>query len=251
MRLFTALLSLSLVAASCERTPAEPAPSRAPSAQVVPPVATEKAVPAVTADGTGRAAASTAPADSPVDAASAPVAATAPPAHALSAAGRCLRPTPATPPPAVPKGPDPNCPRDPEGGPPMVPVGHVTFLEAAGAPALEVELMLTEAHQERGLMYRKSLPDDRGMLFAWPTPSIHNFWMHNTCLPLDMLFIDKDGFVSGIVENAPTLNDGSRSIDCPVNYVLEVNAGWARRHGVRAGQFAKIEGVPALAPAGH
>ena len=125
----------------------------------------------------------------------------------------------------------------------MVPVGHVAFPESMNAPRLEVELMLTNPHQERGLMFRKSLADDKGMLFAWSLPSVHTFWMHNTCIPLDMLFIDREGFISGIVENAPTLNDEGRSIACPVNYVLEVNAGWSRKHGVAAGQRVLLEGV--------
>ena len=125
----------------------------------------------------------------------------------------------------------------------MVPVGHVSLLQAPAAPRLEVELMLTEVHQQRGLMYRKALPDDRGMLFVWDRPSVRSFWMHNTCLPLDMLFIDETGFIAGIVENAPTLNDEPRSVDCPVSYVLEVNAGWSRKYGVVAGQRVKIEGV--------
>jgi uncharacterized membrane protein (UPF0127 family) len=125
----------------------------------------------------------------------------------------------------------------------MVPAGHVVFPESKDAPTLEVELMLTEARQERGLMYRRSLADDRGMLFVWAQPSVHTFWMHNTCIPLDMLFIDGDGTIAGIVENAPTLNDQGRAIDCPVRYVLEVNAGWSRRHGVAPGQRVRIEGV--------
>ena len=69
---------------------------------------------------------------------------------------------------------------------------------------------------------------------------VHSFWMHNTCIPLDLLFLDEDGLVVGIVENAPTLNDDPRAVSCPSAYVLEVNAGWARRHGVRAGMRAVI-----------
>ncbi len=126
----------------------------------------------------------------------------------------------------------------------MVPVGHVSFPESKDAPRLEVELMLTAQHRERGLMYRKSLADEKGMLFVWNQPSVQSFWMHNTCIPLDMLFIDRDGFVAGIVENAPTLNDEGRSIDCPAQYVLEVSAGWSRKPGVVAGQHVQIEGVP-------
>jgi uncharacterized membrane protein (UPF0127 family) len=128
----------------------------------------------------------------------------------------------------------------------MVPVGHVAFPESKDAPRLEVELMLTSDHQARGMMYRHSLADDKGMLFAWQKARIQSFWMHNTCISLDMLFIDGEGFVAGIVENAPTLNDDPQSIDCPVLYVLEVAAGWSRKHGVEPGQRVEIEGVPAL-----
>ena len=129
----------------------------------------------------------------------------------------------------------------------MVPVGHVAFPESKDAPKLEVELMLTDHHHQRGLMYRRSLADDKGMLFAWNQPAIQSFWMRNTCIPLDMLFIDRDGFVAGIIENVPTLSDEGRSIDCPVLYVLEVFAGWSRKHGVVAGQRVEIEGVPSSA----
>jgi uncharacterized membrane protein (UPF0127 family) len=162
----------------------------------------------------------------------------------VAAKAACVRALPSTPPPAPPYAVDPKCPVDPAGGPPMVPAGHIEFPQSKDAPRLEVELMLTDPNQERGLMYRKHLADDKGMLFVWKQPSIHTFWMHNTCIPLDMLFIDRNGFVAGIVENAPTLNDDGRSIDCPVTYVLEVNAGWSRKHGVAPGQQVKIDGVP-------
>jgi uncharacterized membrane protein (UPF0127 family) len=58
-----------------------------------------------------------------------------------------------------------------------------------------------------------------------------------------MLFIDREGYIAGIVENAPTMNDDGRSIECPTNYVLEVNGGWSRKHGVVAGQHVTFEGV--------
>jgi uncharacterized membrane protein (UPF0127 family) len=82
--------------------------------------------------------------------------------------------------------------------------------------------------------------EDRGMLFDLRTRSDHEFWMHNTCIPLDLLFVDTDGLIVGIVENAPTLDDAPRSVKCPSRYVLEVNAGWSRRHGVKAGQQMSI-----------
>jgi uncharacterized membrane protein (UPF0127 family) len=168
------------------------------------------------------------------------------PASPPRPAPACMRKMSASPPPAPRYAVDPACPKDPEGGPPMVPVGHVGFPESKDAPRLEVELMLTSDHQARGMMYRKSIADDKGMLFAWPQPLMHSFWMHNCCISLDMLFIDRQGFVAGIVENAPTMNDDARSIDCPVPFVLEVAAGWSRRHGVAPGQRVEIEGVPPL-----
>ena len=74
------------------------------------------------------------------------------------------------------------------------------------------------------------------MLFDLGVRDDHKFWMHNTCIPLDLLYIDEDGLLVGIVENAPTLDDEARGVGCPSRWVLEVNAGWARRHGVAAGQ---------------
>jgi len=60
--------------------------------------------------------------------------------------------------------------------------------------------------------------------------------MRNTCLPLDMLFVDEDGTIVGIVENVPVLNDSERAVACPSRYVLEVNAGFTRKHGLAPGQ---------------
>ena len=78
------------------------------------------------------------------------------------------------------------------------------------------------------------------MLFLLHARDDHQFWMHNTCIPLDLLYIDEDGLIVGMVENAPVLDDTSRGVGCPGRYVLEVNAGWSRRHGVRAGQVMTL-----------
>jgi len=151
----------------------------------------------------------------------------------------CVHPLPDEPPPPV--EPASNCPADPEGGPPKVPTGIVEFEKGK---RLEVELMLNDVHRARGMMFRTALDDDRGMLFAWRTPAYRSFWMRNTCIPLDMLFIDAEGYVAGIVENAAPLSEDSRGVDCRVNYVLEVNAGWARKHGIVPGDRVRIEGLP-------
>ena len=121
----------------------------------------------------------------------------------------------------------------------------ITFPEAKGPDAkadakaplkATVELARTEDQRERGLMYRTSMPEDHGMLFEMESHTLHHFWMRNTCIPLDMFFVDPDGLIVGVLENVPTLHTDERAVACPSSYVLEMNAGWARRHGVRAGQ---------------
>jgi uncharacterized membrane protein (UPF0127 family) len=133
-----------------------------------------------------------------------------------------------------------NCPPDPVFGGVRLTKGMVTFLSGSDGSSVEVELANTPDQHERGLMFRTKMQENEGMLFSFDMPSVHTFWMHNTCIPLDMMFITEDGFIAGIVESAPTLDDSGRSIPCPVDYVLEVNAGFARRHGIKPGQRIKL-----------
>jgi uncharacterized protein len=155
---------------------------------------------------------------------------------------RCVRPTPVAPPPPVQPGPAPGCPADPERSAGRLPVRRVAIADSETHPhgAVEAEIAVSPHDTERGLMYRRSMPDDHGMLFDLRTRGDHVFWMHNTCIPLDLLYADDDGFIVGIVENAPTLDDSARGVGCESRYVLEVNAGWCRRHGVKAGQRMAI-----------
>jgi uncharacterized membrane protein (UPF0127 family) len=134
-----------------------------------------------------------------------------------------------------------HCPADPEASAELA-RGYVVFSEAPGSPRLNVELARTEAEKERGLMFRTQLADAQGMLFSWGgDEQPRTFWMHNTCLPLDMLFIARDGTIAGILEQVPTLNDAPRGVPCPAAYVLEVNAGWVRSHGVKSGTRVNFE----------
>ena len=114
----------------------------------------------------------------------------------------------------------------------------MTFRDAKAS--LQAELARSDPERERGLMYRRSMPEDSGMLFRMGERENHQFWMKNTCIALDLLFVDDDGLIVGIAENAPTLNLGLREVGCPSSWVLEVNAGWSRRHGVAAGQWLTI-----------
>lgn len=156
---------------------------------------------------------------------------------------RCVRETPATPPPAVSAAS--HCPKEPESAP-ALPTIPLTITAANGPAKVQAELAKAPKETERGLMYRTKMGEDQGMLFALGERREHPFWMHNTCISLDMMWIDDDGMIVGLLENVPTLNDEERTIGCPSSWVLEVNAGWARRHGVRAGQ--KLTLPPPLPP---
>lgn len=85
-------------------------------------------------------------------------------------------------------------------------------------------------------MYRTSMPENHGMIFVFEDTKVRQFWMHNTCLSLDMFFVTADGTIAGILDSVPTLNDAIRSVGIPVRYVIETNAGFARKYGVKAGQ---------------
>ena len=210
---------LVALAAGCSRTPPEPAPA-----------STTDSPAAVAAKAVATSAPMTAPPPSSVP-------------STVNAAARCITPTAAEAPPIPPVASLTACPKDPDGIPKSQ-SAEVTFPEAPGTPKVDVELATTEKEITRGLMYRRSMPEEHGMLFHLEERREHTFWMHNTCMPLDMLFIDEDGTVVGIVESATPLTDSSRTVGCPSVLVLEVNAGWCRRHGVKAGQ--KL-GIPAKA----
>ncbi len=110
--------------------------------------------------------------------------------------------------------------------------------------AVDVELARTEAEQRKGLMNRSSLPENAGMLFLFDTSRVQTFWMRNTLIPLDMIFISDDGRIVGIVERAEPQTLTERSVGKPSRYVLEVNGGWSAAHGVRAGDRVRFENVP-------
>lgn len=128
------------------------------------------------------------------------------------------------------------CPTDPDPtADASLPVAQVVFPQAGGA-AISAELASTEAEEERGLMYRTSMPANHGMLFEMGVSDVYQFWMKDTCIPLDMIFADAQGSIVGIVQNAAPLNDTPLGVGRPSSYILEVNGGWTSQHGVTAGQ---------------
>ena len=122
---------------------------------------------------------------------------------------------------------------------------RVVIETAAGARhPVRVELARTDAERSRGLMYREQLDDDAGMLFLFSESEEHAFWMKNTLLSLDMIFIGEDGRIVGIVQRATPQTLELRTVGLPSRYVLEVNGGWSAARGVKAGDRVKFENVP-------
>lgn len=122
-----------------------------------------------------------------------------------------------------------------------MPTGEISFPDVnGGSLKIQAELAKTEHDVQKGLMFRRSMSDNQGMLFKLESRRDHTFWMHNTCIPLDMMFVEDDGLIVGIVEGAAPLTDDVRSCGCPSSYVLEVNGGWARKKGVKPGQRITI-----------
>lgn len=100
---------------------------------------------------------------------------------------------------------------------------------------LDIEIADTDYETQTGLMYRDELGIQQGMLFVFPEEAMHSFYMKNTKIPLDLIFIDRNLRVASIRENAQPLNETGLSSQLPVQYVLEVNAGLAGRWGIQAG----------------
>ena len=119
----------------------------------------------------------------------------------------------------------------------------VTIESDEGAVSFQVEIAATPEKREVGLMYRRDMPPDRGMLFIFPGERINSFWMKNTPIPLDMIFISGERKIVGIVhETAPFSLEG-RSVSVPSQYVLEINSGLSRRYGFKAGDVVRFDNV--------
>ena len=111
----------------------------------------------------------------------------------------------------------------------------IEIVTSSGVHAFAVELATTETERARGLMFRKSLPEGHGMLFDFQTEQQVQFWMRNTYVPLDMIFIRGDGRVLNIAQNATPLSDALIPSAGPVRGVLEVIAGTARKYHIAPG----------------
>ncbi len=110
---------------------------------------------------------------------------------------------------------------------------------SAGSKHFDVELAVTPAQEEQGLMYREHLDPDSGMLFVFSDTEPRAFWMKNTLIPLDMLFIAADGHIVDIHERAVPLSEDIIPSRTPARAVLELNGGTASRLSIRVGDLVR------------
>ena len=123
--------------------------------------------------------------------------------------------------------------------------GPGEILLTVGEEDLIVEVAATILERERGLMYRESLGEDRGMIFVFPVDRELSFWMKNTRIPLSIAYIRSDGEILDIQKMEPMALRSHISGE-PARYALEVNQGWFDRHGVAVGD--RVEGLPPSEP---
>ncbi len=122
----------------------------------------------------------------------------------------------------------------------------VIFETNDGDKRIGLEVVSTPARIQRGLMHRQHLAPERGMLFVFGGDRVRSFWMKNTLIPLDMLFVTKDMVVAGVERDTVPLSLESRSIGIPTRYVIEVNGGWTASHGVDVGTKIRLENMPEI-----
>ena len=124
-------------------------------------------------------------------------------------------------------------------------VPSVIFEGPDGVKAtFSVEVADTAEKRRWGLMYRQELGSDEGMLFVFPDETDHSFWMKNTPLSLDMIFMDRHRRVVGIIHDTVPFSTRSVGVGVASRYVLEVRAGVARRNRIVVGDVARFERLP-------
>src|SRR5271165_6215903 len=111
----------------------------------------------------------------------------------------------------------------------------LTIVSATGPHRFTVEVAETPAQMEQGLMFRRAMDPDAGMLFDYKTPTMATMWMRNTLIPLDMLFVDAQGRIVNIHQRAVPQSLDVIAAAAPVRAVIELNGGTAARLGIAPG----------------
>jgi uncharacterized membrane protein (UPF0127 family) len=109
----------------------------------------------------------------------------------------------------------------------------------------EVEVVTTPETRAQGLMFRKAMPPNAGMLFIYPGEQAVSFWMKNTLIPLDMLFVKADGSIAHIAHNAVPMDETPIDSGASVKAVLEINGGTANALGIKEGDKVEYQTRPA------
>ncbi len=104
----------------------------------------------------------------------------------------------------------------------------------AGMHLIQVQLAQDFEQRQIGLMWRKEMPQNEGMLFVFEQPAVQCFWMRNTILPLTAAFVADDGSIVNLADMKP-MNDESHCSKKPVRFVLEMNQGWFAKRNIQAG----------------
>ena len=117
---------------------------------------------------------------------------------------------------------------------------------SVGGQKITAEVASTDAERSLGLMHRRMLPENRGMLFVFPEVAMHAMWMMNTYLPLSVAFLDANGVIINIADMQPHTRDTHSTLR-PAKYALEMNQGWFKKRGIKPG--AKLDGLDRAPPA--
>lgn len=116
---------------------------------------------------------------------------------------------------------------------------------SVGSHKVTAEVVSSDPQRMQGLMHRRMLPENRGMLFVFPDVAMHGMWMMNTYVPLSVAFLDSNGVIINIEDMEPQ-TQATHSATRPAKYALEVNRGWFRKRGIKPGE--KVEGIDKAGP---
>ena len=124
--------------------------------------------------------------------------------------------------------------------PEWVKEGEVTFLNKdthQRISGINVEVASAPAERSQGLMYRTQMDENKGMLFIFDSMEMKSFWMKNTIIPLDIIFIDNKGVINTILKNTTPFSEKSLPSKLPSQFVVEVNGGYCGKYGIKEGDL--------------
>lgn len=120
--------------------------------------------------------------------------------------------------------------------------GNLQFLiDSTSIKTIEIEVAASDLERGRGLMYRKNMPENRGMLFLFDEARIQNFYMKNTYIPLDIIYVDANRKVVSIQKQTTPLSELTLPSEAPAQYVVEVNGGFCDKYGIDKGTQVEFE----------